>query len=286
MADKEEIIEKIQNNGKETPEEKPAETPEAKPTETPEEKPAELKVEPAAKPEEKPEEEPEEKPEEKSETPKETPEEKPEPTDIKDTDFFTSAQTILDKAGLDSASVVKRIEDANGIVSPELRAEIAGKLGEAETTVLLNGLATELGNVESAQKKEADVIYDIVGGKESWDKLAAWTATAESGLSEEAANDYNAMLAQGGVQAQLAAKALMEEYMASPGFEKPATLIDGDGTPEAHSTVESISRREYTKEKKKAVYENDAVKVDALEKRARYTMDKHPTLWKGAVNNF
>lgn len=203
-------------------------------------------------------------------------------TDIKQGDFFSSASDLLSKAGLDTDSIVKRIEENNGVVTPELRAEMAAKLGESQTTILVSGLATELTNVQTAQTKEAEKVYEVVGGKEQWEKIAAWTATPESKLSEEAATEYNAMLSKGGVQAQLAAKALKEEYMSSPGFEQPENLMKGESTPAPTGVVEAISRAKYTAAKRKAVYENDAAAVATLEKQARYTMDKHPDMWRGA----
>lgn len=194
-------------------------------------------------------------------------------------DFLTSADTILTDAGFDTSDVVEKINANNGEVSVELYNDIVGKTSKGVADSLVSGFKTEVANAETRQQAETAKVYEEVGGEEVWNKIAEWTADPASKLDPAAAKQYNAMLAAGGVQAQLAAKALKEAYMASPGFSADANLVPGDSTP-APSGLEPISRVEYTKLKKEARQKGDGVADAALDARARHTMENLPNQWR------
>ena len=215
-----------------------------------------------------------------------TPEPKAEPivdpsvTEIPQEDFISSASTILTDAGFDPSTVMERINANDGEVSVELYNELVAKTSKGQADVLVSGFKTEVSNIETAQVAENQKVYEAVGGEETWNKKAEWTKTEESGLTSEAAKEYTAMLQAGGVQAQLAAKALKEAYVSSPGFTADPNLVPGDSTPPAKG-LELISRTQYLVDKKKARSENNGVLDAALDARAKHTMETNPGMWRG-----
>lgn len=198
--------------------------------------------------------------------------------------FADSASATLTEAGLNPDEIVQAVNANNGEVSVELYNTLVSKLGAAKADLLVSGYKQEVQNRTALQDAENNKVFDLVGGKAEWDKIVDWTKTDTSGLSKEAAVVYNEMLAAGGVKAALAAKALKEAYMASPGFEPTPNLMQGDGLAPAIGT-QLISRAEYTTEKQKAFRNNDGAAVQALEARAKYTMQNHANIWRTAKIN-
>lgn len=229
--------------------------------------------------------------------PPELPENEPEPTEPAPehnapeyvpesyNSFLEAANKMLTDKGINTQALADSINAAGGKVTAEVRKILEGKLGAAEATMLITGYEAEISKVNASIKAEAEKVYEIVGGEEEWNKIAAWAKTPEAGLDPEAKVQYNAMLAQGGVQAALAAKAIKEAYMASPGFTQDANLMQGQEPASAPSQIDPISRSEYINEKRKAVSSNDGVAVAALEERARFTMEHHAEKWRGGIYN-
>lgn len=199
--------------------------------------------------------------------------------------IFDSAISVVAEAGIDPNGVYKEFSET-GTLTPESRKELVEKLGEAKVATLEAAVQAEHAKETQAAEAKVHAVYEFLGGKDGrqageklWGEIAAWTKTAASGLSQEAAAEYNDMLAAGGVRAQLAAKALKEAYMSSPGFTQPANTLQGD-TPAAPAAIETISRVKYVEEKGKAMREGRAEDVAKLEARARLTMEKHPEHWR------
>jgi len=201
------------------------------------------------------------------------------PPVVQTTDFYETASTTLTEAGFVPADVAAKIRDNGGKVSPELYAELSGKLGKVTTDLLAQGYEVKRADLVAKQEVENEKVYTEVGGKDAWEAISAWTQTDASGLSKEAADAYNEMLAAGGVKAALAAKALKEAYMASPGFTQEPNLVTGDSTP-APTGVVPISRAIYVAEKQKAIYANDSATIASLEARARFTQANHANIWR------
>lgn len=195
--------------------------------------------------------------------------------------FMEAANSVLTAKGINTDALARSIEAADGVVTEEIRTILVDKLGAAEATVMISGFETEYSNASTSISTEANKVYDVVGGKEEWNKIAEWTKTPEAGLTPEAKDAYNSMLQQGGVQAELAAKAIKEAYMASPGFTQDPNLMPADSNANPAVTMETISRSVYVSEKQKAIRENDGVAVAKLEERARFTKENNKDQWYG-----
>ena len=201
------------------------------------------------------------------------------------TNFMEAADKLLTDKGIDTKSLAATIDAADGKVTDEVRGILVDKLGAAQATVLISGYETEHAAATASVNAEANKVFDVVGGKEMWDKMAAWAASPEAKLTEEARQSYNTMLSLGGVQAALAAEAIKGAYMQSPGFTQDPTLLTGDKQPNAPTGIEPISRSVYMTEKTKAINENNGVEVQSLEARARFTKEHHTAAWYGARYN-
>lgn len=149
------------------------------------------------------------------------------------------------------------------------------KLGKAAAHGLIEGIKAENSKMESWVKTETDALHNSVGGKETWDNIAKWIGSGESGITPEARTEYNQMLAQGGIQAQLAAQALNNMFRQSPGFSEPANLTTGDATAQP-TGIEPISRVAYSEEMGKAVrkFGEHSPEVEALNQRRLFTMNQ------------
>ena len=192
-----------------------------------------------------------------------------------------AAAKIVSEAGFDPAAVSDEL-NTNGKLSDQTLLALEGKLGKEQVALLASTYNTEIKKIQEKAQAEVNAVYTEVGGKETWDAIAQWTTTPESGLDKQAAQEYNAMLSAGGVQALLAAKALKEAYMASPGFTatQPNTLVTADSAVPAQPVIETISRRQYVEEKRKAMSVGDAATVAKLEARAHYTRKNVPNQWR------
>lgn len=200
-------------------------------------------------------------------------------------DFYATASEVLTAGGFVPSEVADKIKANGGEISQELYSELATKLGKPHADFLSQGYEVKRAGILAQQEIENKKVFDVVGGKDTWEAIAKWTSTEESGLSAEAATAYNEMLAAGGVKAAIAANALKEAYMASPGFTSAPALVTGDGSP-APTGVTPISRSEYVAEKQKAINANDAVAVSSLEARARFTQANHANLWRSVKLSF
>jgi hypothetical protein len=192
--------------------------------------------------------------------------------------FFDSAQAVIQKAGLDGPAMLKEIVD-NGNLSDASKAALVEKVGKEQADVLLAGAQGEVTKLQDKQKAENNAVFEAIGGEATWLKIAEWSRSDTKPLTEVQSKTYNAMLAAGGLQAQMAAKALKDLYMADPSITTAAGVIPGDAAAGAPVT-QVISRRDYIVQKAKAIRENNPDEVAKLEARARSTMATAPGKWR------
>jgi len=192
-----------------------------------------------------------------------------------------AAAKIVQEAGFNPIALSNELYQTGRLSDTTVQA-LEQKLGAEQVALLTTTYHAEIKKEQDAAEARNQEVYKVVGGKETWDALAQWTTTPEAGLSPEAADEYNAMLAAGGVQAKLAARALKEAYMASPGFKEntPNTMVQGDDPAPTGHTIEPISRLQYVDEKRKAIRSGDATKVAQLEARAQYTLKHAAAQWR------
>lgn len=194
--------------------------------------------------------------------------------------ILDAAAKLVSEHGFNPNTLSQEIENS-GDLQPATRSALEEKLGTEQVELLIASYKAEVQSVKTTAEKKRQAVYDAVGGKEQWDAIAQWTTTDEAGLSQEAADEYNKMLAAGGVQAQLAANALKEAYMATPGFKQAnPTMQSADSAVPASPNIEAISRRQYVEQRKKAVRTGNAAEVAALDARATHTMTNLPNQWR------
>lgn len=198
--------------------------------------------------------------------------------------FFDGAAETLHGAGVNPVTVAEEVRE-HGSLTAETKADLVEKLGAGQVAMLEAGLQAEKQTVADTVEKANQAVYAEAGGEETWNKIADWTRQADCGLTQEGKDSYNEMLAAGGVQAQLAVRALKEAYMNSPGFKQDADLVTGDAVPN-NEGIQAIARATYTAEKQKAIRSNDAAAVQALEQRARWTMENQPNVWRSVASQF
>jgi hypothetical protein len=115
-----------------------------------------------------------------------------------------------------------------------------GQLGDASYDKLEKmGISRDMvdlyiSGLQSAQDQESKAVYDIVGGQEQFEKMAAWVGT---NLAEGEVNTLNEMLVQGGESAKMAAQLIKTRYDQVNGRE--ASLIQGNVSSTSQSTFQS-----------------------------------------------
>ena len=115
-----------------------------------------------------------------------------------------------------------------------------GQLGDASYDKLEKmGISRDMvdlyiSGLQSAQDQESKAVYDIVGGQEQFEKMAAWVGT---NLAEGEVSTLNEMLVQGGEPAKMAAQLIKNRYDQVNGRE--ASLIQGNVSSTSQSTFQS-----------------------------------------------
>ena len=115
-----------------------------------------------------------------------------------------------------------------------------GQLGDASYDKLEKmGISRDMvdlyiSGLQSAQDQESKAVYDIVGGQEQFEKMAAWVGT---NLAEGEVNTLNGMLVQGGESAKMAAQLIKTRYDQVNGRE--ASLIQGNVSSTSKSAFQS-----------------------------------------------
>lgn len=195
--------------------------------------------------------------------------------------YFDNVLNVLHDKGLPYEQLMQEYTN-NGAVSPENRAAMVAALGEPQVKLIELGVAEEKTKITTAQQVETQRVFSAIAlpgftdGKAAWDTLAEWS---KANVSIEERGTLNEMLSKGGVQADLAVKALKDKYMADPSYTVPATLITGDGLPPAGGP-EPISRSTYTLERRKAENARDKVAIASLDARAKHTMQHNQAAWR------
>jgi hypothetical protein len=182
------------------------------------------------------------------------------------------ALSALHTGGVDFTKAFAKFAET-GLESDVDIAYIESILGKSATYGIIQGIKAENAKLESAAVATATAVHEAAGGKELWDGVCAWIASGTSGLSKEGWGQYNDMLSSGGVQAELASRELSRMYQQSPGFTRPATLLQGDATAQPQG-VEPISRREYAQQLDKVVREKgeNSQEAQVLHKRREFAL--------------
>lgn len=152
-------------------------------------------------------------------------------------------------------------------------AYLEEKVGKLAAKGLVASVKAEASRIEAEEAEAAKTIYDSVGGEQTWNDIIKWITSGKSGLSKDGAQAYNDMLAKGGVQAQLAARELLNMFKQSPGFIQDASLQQADA-PAQPTGLEPISRREYVEQLQDVVrkYGEESPQAQALHNRRLASM--------------
>lgn len=162
-------------------------------------------------------------------------------------------------------------------LSEESYAELASKVGDKMASLMEKQYIAEHRKQVSEQKQKVESVFNMFGGEEQFHNIAS-TLREESMASDEELSELSSMLSAGGIQQKAAYKTIKDLYMSSESFEQNPQFAD-EGVTIQPSGPETLTRREYVKAKMEAMKSGDLAKVDALNKRARHTMENKAQLW-------
>lgn len=124
---------------------------------------------------------------------------------------------IPSKEEADPLGIFEKEFAETGALSPESYAALA-KQGYPKRVV-----DNYIAGAQARAAQEATKLYEVVGGADKFNEMAAW---AGKSMSEAETATLNSMFAEGGAKAQLAARSLMQAYTAANGASP--SLIQGE----------------------------------------------------------
>lgn len=192
-----------------------------------------------------------------------------------------AAVDLLKEAGVAPADANAMFEKA--IASGDLKdvdwAAIEAKIGATKTLLLRNGVEKYYETTYKAAKETEAKVYDVLGGKENWDKVKQWSNDlaskdpAHKAVEAEIrkAIDMNGWIAE---QAVARLKSLYEADPKNSGLSGEKKLERGDTNAAASGTP--LTRAEYVIELRKANANKATTQADiaALDARRRAGMAK------------
>lgn len=189
---------------------------------------------------------------------------------------------IADK-GLDPSVYFNEVgsqlkEGKEASLTQESFDELKEAFGEKLALAMERQVANETKNVLDQQRKKTDAVYEQFGGKEKLEQMAS-AIRKEGKATDDEAKELTKMLFSGGIQQDLAVSRIKELYMSTEGYtQTPSIEVEGDN--KQPTGLQPISRTDYTRQKMEAVKKRDLVKVEELNKRARFTMENKKDVWR------
>ncbi|MCB9178997.1 MAG: hypothetical protein H6590_06205 [Flavobacteriales bacterium] len=142
--------------------------------------------------------------------PAEAPKEEPKPAEVpkieaqKTEPFIQKFAAEFEKEGKLSEASYKELAEKHGLDQETVDAYIEGRRAKAE--------------------KEANAVFDAVGGQEVWTNMVQW---ASQSMPRDEVEKINALLANGGSDALIAARSLQAAFANSNGLEPQQLTADG-----------------------------------------------------------
>jgi hypothetical protein len=189
-------------------------------------------------------------------------------------EYIDEALGSLHEGGVDFEKAFGKFAESGNEADIDM-AYIESVIGKAATYGIMAGVKAENQKIEQEAAATAKAVHEAAGGKEMWDGVCEWIASGKSGLTKEGWEQYNDMLASGGVQAELASRELSRMYQQSPGFTQPTNMLRGDATAQP-SGIEPITRREYAEQLDKVVREKgeNSHEAQVLHKRREFALQQ------------
>jgi hypothetical protein len=205
-------------------------------------------------------------------------------------DMRMQLETFVTAAGVSTSQVEQELS-LTGTVSELTRQALVRKHGEGTTNLIVGNMQTMHTQAQAALSATNTAIFSQVEqafngiatpgqtGEQSWKELATWVA---SNVTKDMRDAYNAMLNNGGVQAQLAVTQMIDAFKKANGVGQPADLLLGNGgqqAPTGEVGINDMTVGTYTVELEKLVdkfgYESPQVaalnaKRDAARARGIY----------------
>lgn len=146
---------------------------------------------------------------------------------------------------------------------------LESRLGKAKAHLVKTGVIDYNDRVAKATRETTAKVFDIVGGKENWTKVADWVAKVKKAdpSSKAKFDSIQAGLDAGGYTAELVAKELRAMYEADPTNNGLGTdkIVHGN-KPDA-TAGGPIDKKTYQTEIKKAYAEGDQKLINSLRAR-------------------
>ena len=195
---------------------------------------------------------------------------------------FDAVGQMLGEKGIANANTIMAEFAETGTISIQAKADIMSGLGENLGIMAINQLEGTAKTMNESAKAANQIVLDYANGKFNgedasltWNQIQEYAKSPEAGFTAADRAAMNAMLANGGLQAQLVIDKIFEVYNADPTVSTPGTLLEGD-TGLNGITFDPLSRVDYTTELRAAVskYGEDSYQVEQLNRRRTLSMQR------------
>ncbi|CAM0009563.1 head scaffolding protein [Vibrio phage K436] len=179
----------------------------------------------------------------------------PEQTQVQDfSDARQQVEGFLKTAGLSAAQVEQEFGALGTLTESSMKA-LVDKHGKATTNLLVQEMnriaegakqqAAALETMQHNMVKEAFAGVTEQSGEDTWKELVGW---ARDNVDQQTRASINAMLKQGGFQAEQAIGFLVTQFKSKNGMEQTGQLVNGDNNQGGGQQGADLTRSEYAKQ--------------------------------------
>lgn len=161
-------------------------------------------------------------------------------------------EDLVVSAGVEPRQLISEADPETGDISVAHKALLIEVHGEAIADLIENNVQKMIGDAHKVTEASDNAVYAQLetefegvteqSGKDTWKELSGWV---KENIDKDVRKEYNQMLSKGGIQAQLAVKAMVEAFKKNNDFTVKAELLEGDGQIATPSSKGFVTQREY-----------------------------------------
>jgi hypothetical protein len=162
-----------------------------------------------------------------------------------------SVLMLLQTSGVEPDVAKSRLYDAvkEGDQTKIVRDALVEKVGKVNANLILAGVENFVSKNAAKIAGIAKEVHSVAGGKEAWDKVAAWVS---KNVPDDKRGELASMIDEGGAKARFAASEFLSMYNADEKNTSLGSTTRVDGDAKAPSNGRAIDRRTYAQELEKA----------------------------------
>lgn len=161
-------------------------------------------------------------------------------------------EDLVESAGITTNDLMAQADLETGDISVSHKAKLIEQHGEAIAELVADKVKAMAIDVKKAAVEKNNAVFSQVEeafkgtteqkGEETWKELAGWV---KENVDKNTRKEYNKMLNEGGMQANMAVKAMVESFKKGNDMTIKADLLEGDGDIPKGDSGGFVTRAEY-----------------------------------------